>query len=161
MAVLAIAGAGALGSTALGLGWQAGWLIGSTVGSLLFGPDQPDIEGPRLRDLSVTSSAWGAPIPLIYGTMRASGNVIWAPGIREERQTRKVGGKGGGGQRQTTYGYYASFALGLAEGPPGISSGSGPMASSSMMRVVPIRMCRSPGWSFGFMREARTSCPIR
>ena len=71
MAVLAIAGASALGSTALGLGWQAGWLIGSTVGSLLFGPDQPDIEGPRLRDLSVTSSAWGAPIPLIYGTMRA------------------------------------------------------------------------------------------
>ena len=120
MAVLAIAGAGALGSSALGLGWQAGWLIGSTVGSLLFGPDQPDIEGPRLRDLSVTSSAWGAPIPLIYGTMRASGNVIWAPGIREERQTRKVGGKGGGGgQRQTTYGYYASFALGLAEGPAG------------------------------------------
>ncbi|MEI4234466.1 phage tail protein [Roseovarius sp. D22-M7] len=119
MAVLAIAGAGALGSTALGIGWQAGWLIGSTVGSLLFGPDQPDIEGPRLRDLSVTSSAYGAPIPLIYGTMRVSGNVIWAPGIREERQTRKVGGKGGGGQRQTTYGYYASFALGLAEGPAG------------------------------------------
>ena len=120
MAVLAVAGAGALGSSALGFGWQAGWLIGSTVGSLLFGPDQPDIEGPRLRDLSVSSSAYGAPIPLIFGTMRVAGNMIWSPGIRERRTSQRVGGKGmGGGRREITYSYYASFALGMAEGPAG------------------------------------------
>ena len=43
---------------------------------------------------------------------------------------------------------------------PVTSSGSGPMASSSMTRAAPIPTCRSPGWTSGFMREARSSCPI-
>ena len=70
MAVLAVAGLGALGSSALGLGWQAGWLLGSTVGSLLFNKT-PNQEVPRLSDLTVTSSAYGAPIPIGYGVLSA------------------------------------------------------------------------------------------
>lgn len=117
MAVLAVAGLGALGTSALGFGWQAGWLIGSAVGSSLFGPKLPDQEGPRLSDLSVSSSAYGAPIPIVYGTMRMSGNVIWSSGLREEKTSQKIGGKGGGGQKATTYSYYTSLALAFAEGP--------------------------------------------
>ncbi len=116
MAVLAVAGLGALGSSALGFGWQAGWLIGSAVGSSLFGPRLPDQEGPRLSDLSVSSSAYGAPIPIVYGTMRMSGNVIWSSGLREEKTSQKIGGKGGGGQKATSYSYYTSLALAFAEG---------------------------------------------
>jgi hypothetical protein len=84
MAVLAIAGAGALGASALGLGWQAGWLLGSVVGQALFAPGRtsaPDQEGPRLSDLTVSSSAYGAPIPIAYGTLRMGGNMIWSAGI--------------------------------------------------------------------------------
>lgn len=114
MAVLAVAGAGAWASAALGLGWQAGWLVGSTLGSLLFNK-QPNQEGPRLSDLTVTSSAYGAPIPIGYGTLRMAGNIIWSSGIREEKHTERVGK--GGGAKQTTYNYFASFALALAEGP--------------------------------------------
>ena len=114
MAVLAVAGLGAWGSAALGLGWQAGWLLGSTVGSLLFNKT-PNAEGPRLSDLTVTSSAYGAPIPIGYGTLRMAGNIIWSSGIREEKHTERVGK--GGGAKQTSYSYFASFALALAEGP--------------------------------------------
>ena len=76
MATLAIAGAGALGSAALGFGWQAGWLVGSVAGSLLFNR-APNTEGPRLNDLTVSSSAYGATVPIGYGTLRMAGNIIW------------------------------------------------------------------------------------
>ncbi|MGS4947764.1 phage tail protein [Meridianimarinicoccus sp. RP-17] len=127
MAQLAVAGAGALASSAMGLGWQSGWLVGSALGGALFGAKgrggDTVSEGPRLADLTVTSSAYGAAIPVGYGTLRMAGNIIWSSGIRENRSERTVntGGKGGGGPRQTivAYTYYASFALAFAAGPAG------------------------------------------
>ncbi|TGN62339.1 hypothetical protein E4L95_07075 [Paracoccus liaowanqingii] len=113
MAVLAVAGVGAWGSAAMGFGWQAGWLVGSTVGSLLFNKT-PDQEGPRLSDLTVTSSAYGAPIPIGYGTIRMAGNIIWSAGIREDKSSERVGK--GGGQKVTSYTYFASFAIAFSEG---------------------------------------------
>ncbi|HEX6987280.1 MAG TPA: hypothetical protein VF170_18020, partial [Planctomycetaceae bacterium] len=83
----------------------------------------PDIvtEGPRLGDLAVTSSAYGAPISIGYGTLRMSGNMIWSAGIREQKNVSRTraGGKGGGGTTQTSvsYSYFASFALSFGEGP--------------------------------------------
>lgn len=119
MAILVAVGGALLGS-AVGIGASAGWLIGSLIGTFLFpsssGRDQ---EGPRLGDLSVTSSAAGAPIPIGYGTVRLGGNMIWSTGIEEVKHEEEVeGGKGGGGsQTITTYEYFCSFALGFAEGP--------------------------------------------
>jgi hypothetical protein len=113
MAVLAVAGLGAWGSAALGFGWQAGWLLGSTIGSLLFNK-VPDQEGPRLTDLTITSSAYGAPIPIGWGTLRMGGNIIWSSGIREVSTTERVGK--GGGTKVTNYTYFASFAIAMAEG---------------------------------------------
>src|SRR5690606_36471887 len=123
MAILVAAGGAALGS-AIGVGWQAGWLVGSVVGNLLFPRRGPDnvTEGPRLGDLAVTSSAYGAPISIGYGTLRMSGNMIWSAGIREQKNVSRTrtGGKGGGGggsQTAVTYSYFASFALAFGEGP--------------------------------------------
>ena len=76
----------------------------------------PTIEGPRLGDLSVSSSAYGMPIPILYGTMRVAGNMIWSSGIREHRHKQKVG-KGGGGQTNISYTYTASFQIAFGEGP--------------------------------------------
>lgn len=93
--------------------------------NFLFPTRQPDITqiGPRLSDLDVTSSAFGQPIPIHYGTLRTGGNVIWSPGIQEVANTTTQsagGGKGGGGGGSvstTTFTYFASFALGFSEGP--------------------------------------------
>lgn len=90
-----------------------GYGIGSSVGAYLEGG--PDVQGPRLSDLKVQSSAYGAPIPIIYGKARVSGNVIWATPIRERKIKEDAGGKGGGGSTVTTYEYYGSFAVGLCD----------------------------------------------
>lgn len=120
MAQLAVALGGAALGGSIGIGANVGWIIGSIIGSLLFPPPgPPPIEGPRLGDLSVTSSAYGAIVPVIYGTIRTAGNMIWSTGLEEVKNTQKQGGgKGGGGASQTTitYEYFATFALGFAEG---------------------------------------------
>ena len=119
MAILAAAGGAALGN-AIGIGSSAGWLIGSVIGNLLFPSGQDTTtEGPRLQDLSVTSSAYGASRCIGFGTIRQSGNMIWSSGIREKKTTRSVhAGKGGGGATQTqiTYTYFCSFAIAFGEG---------------------------------------------
>ncbi len=122
MAILVAAGGAALG-TALGVGPGAGWLAGAAVGNLLFPTQGPDsrVEGPRLGDLTVTSSAYGVPIAIAYGTLRMAGNLIWSSGISEARNVSRsrAGGKGGGGATQTavSYRYTASFAIAFGEGP--------------------------------------------
>jgi len=125
MATLAIAGAGALGSSALGLGAGIGWLAGTLIGNLLFPAPSQEIvqQGPRLGDLTVSSSAFGAPIPIPYGTVRVAGNMIWSEGIKETKHstsTSSGGGKGGGGggvtQTSITYTYSCSFAMAFGQG---------------------------------------------
>lgn len=120
MASLAIAAAGAALTGSIGLGPQIGFLVGSVIGTLLFPPPQQEIvqEGPRLGDLSVSSSTYGTAIPLGYGTVRMSGNMIWSTQIQEVKnvQTSGGGGKGGlggGGPKQTqiTYSYFVDMAM--------------------------------------------------
>jgi hypothetical protein len=95
---------------------QLGFMLGSLAGQAIFPTQLPGVEGPRLNDLQVQSSAIGAPIPLVYGTYTVAGNVIWSSGLVETVTTEELGGKGGPTQSQTTYTYRASLAIGLAEG---------------------------------------------
>lgn len=93
----------------------------SLLAAYLFAPEGQDItqEGPKLDDLNVTSSAYGKNINLAYGTARLNGNIIWSPGIEEvaETTTQEQGKGGGGGSvTQTTYTYFGTFALAIAEG---------------------------------------------
>ena len=100
MAQLGFAVAGAAVGSLFGMP-QLGWIAGAAIGGLLFPSKGADTEGPRLGDLSVSSSAYGMPLPIIYGTMRVAGNMIWSSGLREVKQKQKVG-KGGGGGSTTT-----------------------------------------------------------
>lgn len=93
------------------IGGAIGAVIGSQVDQSLFGPGPK--QGPRLSDLSVQTSSYGKPIPKIFGTMRASGTVIWATDLHESSSTS--GGKGGGGK--TSYSYSVSFAVQLSARP--------------------------------------------
>lgn len=45
---------------------------------------QPKQTGPRLDNLTVTGSAYGTPIPIVYGAAKIGGQVIWASKITEE-----------------------------------------------------------------------------
>ena len=107
-------------------GAALGWTVGSIIGNQVFGQEAPDrvIEGPRLKDIQIQGSAYGAPIPRVYGSARLAGNIIWSAGIQEHRHVTTIetssGGKGGGQTQTTTqitYTYTCSFAVGICEGP--------------------------------------------
>ncbi len=113
-------GGSVLGVSAATLGGFVGSSIGSGIDAQLFGSSGPSrrAEGPRLSDLAVQSSAYGAPVPLVFGTMRVAGNLIWSTGLIETRSedTTTVGGKGGRKQSVTnvTYSYSSSFAVAIS-----------------------------------------------
>ena len=115
MAQLVIAAAGAaIGSWLAPVGWTflgmsgagIGWGVGLAIGGSLFAPTQK-FEGPRLNDLRVTGTEYGAPIPWVQGHPRvAPCGIAWASEKREIAHTTSSGGKGGGGgSESTTYTY--------------------------------------------------------
>jgi len=81
---LAIPGAGALG-------FAIGSTVGGALGGFLFPPEQEDVQGPRLKDLQIQTSTYGQPIPILYGTMRVAGNVIWDGGAIEHPHEEEAG----------------------------------------------------------------------
>lgn len=89
------------------IGGAIGAIVGSFIDQALFGPG--DQQGPRLTDLKVTVSTYGAPIPLVYGPEnRLAGNVIWASDLIESSEEQ--GGKGGT-PTTTTFSYRISLAI--------------------------------------------------
>jgi hypothetical protein len=116
MANLAIASVGALASSSIGLGPSLGWMGGSFISSSLGGSKTPLVEGPRLKDLTVQTSTYGHSIPLLWGSQKLAGNLIWTTGIRERIKIKKKKVQGVP-VKVKTYHYFASFAVGLCEGP--------------------------------------------
>lgn len=108
-----------VGSAVAGpFGGMVGGLIGREIDSRIFSSHgSRTIEGPRLKNLSIQTSSYGEPIPLVYGSMRLSGNVIWSTGLKESKssETETSGGKGSSQSVTTvTYHYSASFAVALS-----------------------------------------------
>lgn len=99
---------GALGGP---VGAMLGGLLGQGVDRELFKPNGR--EGPRLTELKVQTSSYGAPIPRLFGTLRVAGSVIWATDLIEHRH--REGGKGR--PSTTTYSYSVSFAVALSARP--------------------------------------------
>jgi len=122
----ALGAAGAVVGGFLGgpVGAQIGWAAGSLIGGSFEKQETVVNEGPRLDDLSgPTSGIIGRQIPIVYGTDRVSGGIIWNSNVREtvHEESHGGGGKGGGGgqpeQVSRTYTYSIDFALALVEGP--------------------------------------------
>lgn len=100
--------------TAIGgpIGGSIGALIGQQADALIFGGGTR--QGPRLRELSVSSSSYGQPIPRHFGRMRVPGTVIWSTDLIESKRKQK----GRKGQPSTVvYSYSASFAVALSSTP--------------------------------------------
>ncbi len=96
--------------TAIGgpVGGAIGAVLGQQVDQRLLAPRR---QGARLGGLTVQTSAYGQPIPKLFGTLRVAGTVIWATDLREDRT--KSGGRKGK-PKTTTYSYSASFAVSLS-----------------------------------------------
>ena len=107
------------------VGMWAGYpMLGAQLGILAGGladpPKGPTTVGPRLSDLTIQTSTYGAVIPRVYGTDAFSGNVFWLEGnaIKETMVKKKSGGKGGGSKSTSkTWVNTATFAVGLCQGP--------------------------------------------
>ena len=94
----------------------------------------------RAMGIDFTSSQYGPPVPVIYGTNKEAGSCIWYGDFKSTAQKSKTGGKGGGGSTTTGYTYSASFQMGLCEGPiQGIGtvfSGTSTVSMSSVGAVI-------------------------
>lgn len=109
MATLLLTAAGSL----LGpIGGALGALVGRQIDSAIFGSRK--IEGPRLKELAVTTSSYGTPLPRHFGRVRVPGTIIWATDLVEHRE-KQGGGKGK--PSVTSYSYSASFAVALGSRP--------------------------------------------
>ncbi len=100
--------------TAIGgpVGGAIGALIGQQADQAIFGSGT--IEGPRLKELSVTTSSYGQPIARVFGRMRVPGTVIWSTDLIESAEKR---GGGKGRPSTKTFSYSASFAVALSSLP--------------------------------------------
>ncbi len=123
MASIVLATVGRAAGAAIGgpLGGQLGATIGAVLGSGFGGGSKQRFEGARLEELAVQTSTYGRMIPIVYGTVRIAGNVIWSRPIREVATTTTVrsGGKGGGSRRSSTstqYNYFVTLAIAVCEG---------------------------------------------
>lgn len=94
------------------VGAAIGASIGQQVDAAIFKPKGR--EGPRLADLKVQASTYGQQIPMLFGTMRVAGSVIWATDLIERRAKR---GGGKGRPSVTEYSYAVSLAVALSSRP--------------------------------------------
>lgn len=110
MATLALTALG----TAIGgpIGGAIGAFIGRQADQAVFGSGNRT--GPRLKELSVTTSSYGQPVPRQFGRMRTAGTIIWATDLVESKSTE---GGGKGKPSTTTYSYSASFAVAVSSTP--------------------------------------------
>ncbi|MBT2186864.1 hypothetical protein [Sphingobium nicotianae] len=96
---------GTIGGIGAAVGGAIGALAGQSVDALIFRPGSRS--GPRLSDLHVQTSRYGAGVPRLYGTIRAAGTVIWSTDFQENSAS-----SGGKGQPTITrYSYSSSFAV--------------------------------------------------
>lgn len=97
------------------IGSELGALLGAQLDSAMFSLDaeQKITHGARLKNLQVQTSTYGKAIPIIYGTARVAGNIIWSQPIKEEAiTTQNKTGRG----INITYNYYATLAIAICKG---------------------------------------------
>jgi hypothetical protein len=74
---------------------------------------------PRLGGIRVQTSLYGQTVPVVFGTARIPGNLLWYGNFQAQRQEERAEAGKGGASRPTRlyYTYSASVAMLLAEGP--------------------------------------------
>ena len=130
MTTLILSSVGKIAGNTLGgpLGGAIGGYLGASIGSYfdrkLFNLNKTQkITGYRLDDLGVQTSTYGKTIPIVYGKMRISGNIIWSMPIKEVLSSEMISQQYGKGFSRpsatidkTNYNYYATMAIAICEG---------------------------------------------
>jgi hypothetical protein len=93
------------------LGGIVGALVGRQVDSAIIG--RGSVSGPRLKELEMTTSSYGAALGRHFGRMRVPGHIIWSTDLKETSETS--GGKNR--PNVTTYSYSVSLAIALSSRP--------------------------------------------
>ena len=91
-----------------------GYAIGSAIGGAYDYSQLPDTEGPKLQDRTIQLSSYGAQIPIVFGSARIAGNVIWPRNFQVAEHSHSESSKGG--PETISYSYTATFAVLLCEG---------------------------------------------
>ena len=86
--------------------------IGLMLGSVLF-PTKVETPDPTISDIKVTTSAYGAPLPVVLGSRTVSGNLIYYGNFQTIVEEEEEGGKGGGGVTTITVRYTVTLAIGV------------------------------------------------
>lgn len=103
-----------LGGTVIGgfVGGPVGAMVGGMAGGLIGSLVMNRAKRPLIPDLNLMSSSYGNPIPIIWGTVRLSGTVIWMSKV----QVKSHGvGKGLGGASADSY--WQNVSIAFCEGP--------------------------------------------
>lgn len=125
--ILGVVGA-KLGGAALG---TAGAMIGQAVGAYagyhadqaIFGERSKPTQSAsgKLTEMLVQSSAYGRTIPVVFGSAKLAGNIIWADKVREHAEHHTQSIRMGKGKKKshthTSYRYTISMAIAIGEGP--------------------------------------------
>ena len=112
------------------LGGSIGGPIGSIIGQTLgknFGKEQDKelfkknsspIIGPRLSEINTQTAIYGRSIPIVFGTAKLAGNIIWASKIKEHREDRyqKQSKFSNPSMVGSQFSYSVSLAIAIAEG---------------------------------------------
>lgn len=102
---------------------KMGLLAATAVGGFMLRKKVSDKQAGKLNDLKVSGSTYGKGIPIIWGTMRVTGNMIWSTDFEEEKHYVNSKGKDKTGKKKDdkkgtpVYEYFANFSMGLCEGP--------------------------------------------
>jgi len=70
-----------------------------------------------VNGIQLGTSCYGKPLPLVYGTTRVAGNIVWMPTELWVKVPGEQGGKGGGGSAGTPDQYYQGLGIAICEGP--------------------------------------------
>lgn len=130
MTTLILSSVGRVAGTVFGgsVGGALGAYVGTSIGSYfdrkLFNLNKNQkISGYRLDDLAVQTSTYGKTIPIVYGKMRVSGNIIWSLPIKEVLSSELISQQYGKGfsrpkanVEKTNYNYYINMAIAICEG---------------------------------------------
>ncbi len=127
MATLVLGGIGsAIGGslTSTILGATAGKFIGSTIGKSIdgsiFGSSRRYTSDKPLRDIYIQGTEHGSVIPIVLGTVKIAGNIIWTSKLKKHITTHntRTGSKIRRiKQSHTSYIYTISLAIGICNGP--------------------------------------------
>lgn len=117
--------AGIGGAIGRGVGGPLGSIaftaLGSFIGNTFFAKNKDvSSEGQKITEVNFQHSDYGRMIPIIYGTIKIAGNIIWASPLKElsKTTTQTMGSKGSKVRHtHTSYDYMISMAIAMCEGP--------------------------------------------